>query len=82
MANTNPSHSDAQKKHIATTLRLVGIGAFVTYSLPEITTAAISIGLKSSATHHYHHGSFLLAGFIIFGLAEVGAIRLLKGVKS
>lgn len=82
MSNTGPSHSDAQKKHIATTLRLVGIGAFVTYSLPEITTAAISTVLKSSATHHYHHGSFLLAGLIIFVIADVGAILLLKGVKS
>jgi hypothetical protein len=74
------SHSDEQKRHIASTLRIVGIGGFVTYGWPEITTSAIS-KWPVSALAHFPHGGYLVLGMIIFAVAEVGAIRVLKGVN-
>lgn len=74
------NHSNEQKKHIATTLRIIGIGGFVTYAWPEITIKALS-KLPTSLTAPVPHGFYIIIGLGVFGLAEVFAILTLKGVN-
>ena len=72
------SLSDEQKRHVASTLRIAGIGAFVVYGYPEVTAKAL---VASSLTSHFAGGGFLLFGFSLFTSAEFMAVRVLEGVN-
>ncbi len=70
--------SIGQKKHLATTARIIGIGAFVLYGLPELALKAIE---RKQHVMTSHAGIFIV-GLGIFLIAELLAVAILQGVDS
>lgn len=73
--------SDGQRKHLANTARIMGVGGFVIYGVPEIRLKALVISHKSNQIV-MHHAGFLLFGFLIFGASGLLAALVLRGVNS
>ena len=70
--------SIGQKKHLATTARIIGIGAFVLYGLLELALKAIE---RKQHVMTSHAGIFIV-GLGIFLIAELLAVAILQGVDS
>ena len=54
--------SDGQRKHLANTARIIGVGGFVIYGVPEIRLKAVDLGLLIFGT------SELLAALVLRGV--------------